>query len=63
MVGARSRSPSPRRRLAFFPEGLHATVRMVGMEVTPGDDAGKETVRLTVSPSPTRPDDLTKGTA
>lgn len=33
------------------------------MEVTPGDDAGKETVRLTVSPSPTRPDDLTKGTA
>lgn len=39
----------------FFPDGLHATVRIVGMEVTPGDDAGEETVRLTVSP-------LTEGT-
>lgn len=34
----------------FFPDGLHVAVRIVGMEVTPGDDAGEETVRLTVSP-------------
>lgn len=36
----------------FFPGGVRLTVRLVGMEVTPGDDAGEETVRLTVSPLP-----------
>ncbi|HEX2312556.1 MAG TPA: hypothetical protein VHJ17_02415 [Thermomonospora sp.] len=34
-----------------FPDGARLPVRLVGMEVTPGDDAGEETVRLTVSPT------------
>jgi len=34
----------------YFPEGRQFTVRIVGIEVTPGDDAGEELVKLTVTP-------------
>lgn len=34
----------------FFPKGTQFQVRVVAIEVTPGDDAGEEQVRLTVSP-------------
>jgi hypothetical protein len=35
----------------FFPgEQLDITVRVLGLEVTPGDDAGQEQVKLTVAP-------------
>jgi hypothetical protein len=35
----------------FFPgEQLDITVRVLGLEVTPGDDAGEEQVKLTVAP-------------
>ena len=35
----------------FFPEGTHFDVRITGMEVTPGNDAGEEQVQLTVTPA------------
>lgn len=35
----------------YFPgEQLDVTVRVIGLEVTPGDDAGQEQVKLTVAP-------------
>ncbi|MCE7001794.1 hypothetical protein LWC34_02905 [Kibdelosporangium philippinense] len=34
----------------FFPFGTQFRVRIVALEVTPGDDAGEEKVQLTVSP-------------
>ncbi len=34
----------------FFPLGTQFRVRIVALEVTPGDDAGEEKVQLTVSP-------------
>ncbi len=34
----------------FFPGGREFRVRILGVEVTPGDDAGEELVTLTVSP-------------
>jgi len=35
----------------FFPGGKEFRVRLLGIEVTPGDDAGEELVTLTVSPA------------
>ncbi|MFI1355394.1 hypothetical protein ACH4TV_17755 [Streptomyces sp. NPDC020898] len=35
---------------AFFPEGTQFDVRITGIEVTPGNDAGEEQVQLTVTP-------------
>ncbi|MGW1212384.1 hypothetical protein ACWD5F_22495 [Streptomyces sp. NPDC002499] len=35
----------------FFPEGTHFDVRITGIEVTPGGDAGEEQVQLTVTPA------------
>ena len=34
----------------FFPEGTQFDVRITGIEVTPGNDAGEEQVQLTVTP-------------
>lgn len=34
----------------FFPEGTHFDVRVTGIQVTPGNDAGDEEVQLTVMP-------------
>ncbi|GLP72323.1 hypothetical protein TUSST3_89410 [Streptomyces sp. TUS-ST3] len=34
----------------FFPEGTEFGVRITGIEVTPGNDAGEEQVQLTVTP-------------
>lgn len=34
----------------FFPAGAQFRVRILGIEVSPGDDAGEEQARLTVSP-------------
>ncbi|WP_105972677.1 hypothetical protein [Streptomyces geranii] len=34
----------------FFPEGVQFDVRITGIEVTPGNDAGEEQVQLTVTP-------------
>jgi hypothetical protein len=34
----------------FFPEGIRFGVRITGIEVTPGNDAGEEQVQLTVTP-------------
>ncbi|MFF7054299.1 hypothetical protein ACFY94_38675 [Streptomyces griseorubiginosus] len=44
----------------FFPEGTRFGVRITGIEVTPGNDAGEEQVQLTVTPAtpaPTEPTD------
>ncbi|WP_053849622.1 hypothetical protein [Streptomyces sp. NRRL B-24085] len=35
----------------FFPEGVRFGVRITGIEVTPGNDAGEEQVQLTVTPA------------
>jgi hypothetical protein len=35
---------------SFFPSGTAFDVRILALEVTPGDDAGEELVKLTVSP-------------
>ncbi|MFI0514710.1 hypothetical protein RKD19_006473 [Streptomyces canus] len=35
----------------FFPEGTRFGVRITGIEVTPGNDAGEEQVQLTVTPA------------
>jgi hypothetical protein len=35
----------------FFPEGTRFDVRITGLEVTPGNDAGEEQVQLTVTPT------------
>jgi hypothetical protein len=35
----------------FFPEGIRFGVRITGIEVTPGNDAGEEQVQLTVTPA------------
>ncbi|MFG3290494.1 hypothetical protein ACGF3G_17025 [Streptomyces sp. NPDC048179] len=39
----------------FFPEGTHFDVRITGIEVTPGNDAGEEQVQLTVTPAANTP--------
>jgi hypothetical protein len=39
----------------FFPEGTQFDVRITGIEVTPGNDAGEEQVRLTVTPTMNTP--------
>ncbi|MFJ2830893.1 hypothetical protein ACIPC1_25565 [Streptomyces sp. NPDC087263] len=39
----------------FFPEGTHFDVRIIGIEVTPGSDAGEEQVQLTVTPTTNTP--------
>lgn len=38
----------------FFPEGTQFDVRITGIEVTPGNDAGEEQVQLTVTPTTNR---------
>jgi hypothetical protein len=42
-------------RDGFFPDGKEFQVRILALDVTPGDDAGEELVRLTVSPIPEGP--------
>jgi len=39
----------------FFPEGVQFDVRITGIEVTPGNDAGEEQVQLTVTPTRSTP--------
>ncbi|MFF7280140.1 hypothetical protein [Streptomyces griseorubiginosus] len=39
----------------FFPEGARFGVRITGIEVTPGNDAGEEQVQLTVTPATSTP--------
>jgi hypothetical protein len=36
----------------FGAEGLDVAVRILGLEVTPGDDASQELLKLTVAPIP-----------